>query len=134
MSNYSNKTQVAYAATVWVFGGDRSLSGEEKSEILEAFNGPRTPWSLNPDDENARWVHSLYRSGQIHNIEDIIDAVENEFNFSKQEKFQLYWCVCISMNALDQGSNSEDGWSRANELRRALGIDTKEYNNWAMQE
>lgn len=35
------------------------------------------------------------------------------------------------MNKLDQGDNREDGWSRANELRDALGIESDDYNRWA---
>jgi hypothetical protein len=133
MTNFSNKTQVAYAAAVWVFGGDRYLSGEEKTAISEAFNGSRTPWSLDPYDENAKWVHSLYSSGKIMNLDDIIYAIDNEFNFTLQEKYQLYWCVCVPMHALGQGKNSEDGWGRANILLEALGIDNDEYNSWAKQ-
>ena len=134
MTNFSNKTQVAYAAAVWVFGGDSFLSGEEKTAISKAFNGNRTPWSLDPSDENAKWVHSLFSNGKIKNyLDDIIYAIDNEFNFTLQEKYQLFWCVCAPMNNLGQGKNSEDGWGRAHELRRALDIDHEEYNRWANQ-
>ena len=131
MTNFSNKTQVAYAAAVWVFGGDSYLTGEEKTAISKAINGNRTPWNLDLSDENAKWVHSLFINGKI-NYFDIIHAID-EFNFTLQEKYQLYWCVCWPMNDLGQGKNSEDGWGRANELRSALDIDGEEYNRWAIQ-
>ena len=34
MSNFSNHTQAVFAAAIWVFGGDGSLSAEEKKYNL----------------------------------------------------------------------------------------------------
>lgn len=129
---YSNKTQVAYAAATWVFGGDSILSGIEKTEISKAFNGTRSPWHLEPNDENAKWVHSLCSNGKM-NLKSILDGVNIDFHFTLQEKFQLFWCVCVPMNAMNQGGNSKDGWERAHRLREALEINEEDYNNWANQ-
>jgi hypothetical protein len=128
MGKFSNRAQVVYAAACWVFGGDQRLTGDEKDEIIEAINSSKTPWSL--DDDDAHWVVSLWKGSDIQ-LDDIIDAIENEFNFSLEHKYILFWCVCVPMNALRQGSNSEDGWNRAHELRDWLGIDTDDYNRWA---
>jgi hypothetical protein len=128
MGKFSNRAQVVYAATCWVFGGDGQLSGEEKSEMERAINRSETPWSL--DDEDAHWVVSLWKGGNIQ-LDDIIDAIENEFEFSLEDKYVIYSCVCVPMNCLSQGNNSEDGWGRANELLSALGIDSDDYNRWA---
>jgi hypothetical protein len=127
MGKFSNRAQVVYAATCWVFGGDDILRDEEKLEIKKAINRSKTPWSLDEDDDH--WVVSLWRGGKIQ-LNDIIDAIENEFEFSLEDKFILYSCVCVPMNRLGQGDNSEDGWGRARELRRALGIEHDDYKRW----
>lgn len=128
MGKFSNRAQVVYAAACWVFGGDNKLSGREQGEIKEAINRSKTPWTLS--DSDANWVVSLWQGNDIQ-LDDIIDAIENDFNFSLEHKFILYSCVCVPMNALRQGSNSEDGWGRANELGSAMGIDSDDYNRWA---
>jgi hypothetical protein len=128
MRKFSNTSQVVYAATTWVFGGDHTLSGLEKEEMKEAINGSETPWSVDEDD--IHWVISLWKGGNIQ-LDDIIEAVDNEFNFSLEDKFHLYRCVCIPMNALGQGNNSEDGWNRAHRLRDALEIESDDYSRWA---
>jgi len=33
MGKFSNRAQVVYAATCWVFGGDGTLTGKEQSEM-----------------------------------------------------------------------------------------------------
>ena len=130
MGKFSNSAQVVYAATCWVFGGDKWLSGQEKSKMKEAINRSKTPWSL--DDDDAHWVVSLYKSGEILNsLDEIINAVDYDFEFSLEDKFILYSCVCVPMHALGQGNNSDDGWNRAHELRDALGIDSEDYNIWS---
>ena len=128
MRKFSNTPQVVYAATTWVFGGDNSLSGREQEEMKEVINDSKTPWSVDEDD--IRWVNSLWQGGNIQ-LDDIIEAVYNEFNFSLEDKFLLYWCVCVPMHALGQGNNSEDGWNRARRLREALEIEADDYNRWA---
>ena len=128
MGKFSNRAQVVYAATCWVFGGDQRLTGDEQSEMKEAINRSKTPWSL--DEEDAHWVVSLWKGNDIE-LDDIPYAIENEFEFSLEDKFIIYECVCIPMHRLGQGDNSEDGWNRANELREALGIDLDDYNRWA---
>ena len=35
MGKFSNRAQVVYAATCWVFGGDNSLTGEEKLKMKD---------------------------------------------------------------------------------------------------
>jgi hypothetical protein len=127
MGKFSNVSQVVYAATTWVFGGDNSLSGREQKEMKEAVNDSKTPWSVDEDD--IHWVVSLWKGNDIQ-LDDIQDAVDNEFNFSLEDKFLLYRCVCIPMNALKQGDNSKDGWGRAHQLRDALGIESDDYNRW----
>jgi hypothetical protein len=132
MGKFSNRAQVVYAATCWVFGGDNTLTGQEQSKMKEAINRSKTPWSLS--DEDAHWVESLFTSGKIKNyLDDIINAINCEFEFSLQDKYFLYSCVCIPMHELAQGSNSKDGWDRAGELRRALDIDFEDYNRWAQR-
>ena len=128
MGKFSNRAQVVYAATCWVFGGDYVLSGQEKIKMKEWINRSKTPWSL--DDEDERWVISLWTGNDMH-LDDIVDAVYNEYEFSLQDKYILFECVCGSMHALRQGSRSKDGWNRANDLREALGIDNDDYNRWA---
>ena len=129
MGKFSNRSQVVYAATCWVFGGDNSLDSEEQIEMKIAINRSETPWSL--DVEDARWVKSLYSSGKIiNNLDEIINAIDYDFEFSLQDKYILYSCVCVPMNRLNQGRNSKDGWNRANELKDALGIDIDDYNRW----
>jgi hypothetical protein len=96
--------------------------------MKEAINGSETPWSVDEDD--IHWVISLWKGGNIQ-LDDIIEAVDNEFNFSLEDKFHLYRCVCIPMNALGQGNNSEDGWNRAHRLRDALEIESDDYSRWA---
>jgi hypothetical protein len=127
MGKFSNASQVALAATTWVFGGDGWLTGSEKDKMIKAINSSKTPWSL--DDDDVRWVISLWQGADIQ-LDDIVDAVDNEFNFSLEDKFILFWCVCVPMNALGQGNNSKDGWNRAHELREALGIETDDYKRW----
>ena len=34
MGKFSNSAQVVYAVTCWVFGGDKWLSGQEKSKFI----------------------------------------------------------------------------------------------------
>jgi len=128
MGKFSNRAQVVYAATCWVFGGDNRLTGDEQRKMKEAINRSKTPWSLDEQDEH--WVVSLWKGGNI-DLYEIVDAVDNEFEFSLEDKFILYSCVCAPMNRLNQGDNSDDGWDRAHELRVALGIDSDDYNNWA---
>jgi hypothetical protein len=130
MSKYSNKHQVVYAAAVWVFGGDDSLSGEERKRIFEAINGERTPWTIKRDDEDEKWVINLFKHGKVI-LDDIVEAVDNEFDFSLQHKFLLYACVCGPMHTLNKTKSCEDGWGRANKLRSALGIENDMYNEWA---
>ena len=128
MGKFSNRAQVVYAATCWVFGGDNTLTGEEKSKMKEAINRSKTPWSL--DEEDAHWVVSLWKGNNIR-LDDVVDAVNYDFEFSLEDKYILFSCVCLPMNRLDQGDHSEDGWSRAHELREALEIDFDTYQNWA---
>jgi hypothetical protein len=127
MKKFSNTSQVVYAATTWVFGGDHKLSSLEQAKMKAAINDSRTPWSVDEDD--TRWVNSLWQGRNV-SLDDIIEAVDNEFNFSLEDKFILYRCVCIPMNALGQGNNSEDGWNRANRLRVALEIASDDYSRW----
>ena len=128
MGKFSNRAQVVYAATCWVFGGDQRLTGDEQSEMKEAINRSNTPWSL--DDEDAHWVVSLWKGGDIQ-LYDIMDAIDSEFEFSLEDKYVIFSCVCVPMNSLNKWNNSEDGWNRAEELRDALGIDIDDYNRWA---
>ena len=128
MGKFSNRAQIVYAATCWVFGGDDTLTGQEQSKMKEAINRSKTPWSL--DEEDAHWVLSLWKGGNIQ-LDDVVDAVNYDFEFSLEDKYILYSCVCIPMHKLGQGDNYEDGWSRANELRDALGIASDDYNRWA---
>lgn len=128
MGKFSNRAQVVYAATCWVFGGDNFLTGKEQSLMKEAINRSKTPWSL--DEEDAHWVVSLWKGGDI-GLDDVIDAVNYSFEFSLEDKYILFSCVCLPMNRLDQGDHSEDGWSRANELLNALGIESDDYNRWS---
>lgn len=128
MGKFSNSAQVVYAAAVWVFGGDNRLTGSEQLEIKDSINGPKTPWSL--DDEDVKWVINLWRGDDLDLDDDIIYEIENEFDFSLEDKYKLFSCVCVSMNALRQGYSSRDGWSRANQLRDALGIKRDDYNRW----
>jgi hypothetical protein len=128
MGKFSNRAQVVYAATCWVFGGDNTLTGEEKSKMKEAINRSKTPWSL--DEEDAHWVVSLWKGNNIQ-LDDIEGAVNYDFEFSLQDKYILYNCVCVPMHRLNQGDNSEDGWNRAHELRDVLGIESDDYNRWA---
>jgi hypothetical protein len=130
MSNFSNETQVVLGAAVWVFGGDGYLKSSEGNAIVKAFKNSRIPWYLEANDENYKWIINLYAGGNLH-LYDIIDAIENEFNFSLQEKYQLYLIVCLTMDALKQGSHVDDGWEKARDFRRALGIDRDDYNRWS---
>jgi len=129
MSNFSNHTQTVFAAAIWVFGGDGSLTGEEKNTICEKINSLSGPWSISPEDEDSKWVRSVYRRGDL-TLSDVVDAIENELSFSQLEKFQLYRVVCGTMRTIGNGDHSEDGWDRANELREAIGIDSDDYNDW----
>ena len=57
--------------------------------MKEAINRSKTPWSL--DDDDAHWVVSLYKSGEILNsLDEIINAVDYDFEFSLEDKF---FCV-----------------------------------------
>jgi hypothetical protein len=128
MGKFSNRGQVVYAATCWVFGGDNSLTRDENLEMKKAINDSKTPWSL--DDEDAHWVVSLWKGNDIQ-LYDVIDAIDSEFEFSLEDKYLIYMCVCVPMHRLKKGNNSLDGWGRANELLSALGIDLDDYNRWA---
>jgi hypothetical protein len=128
MGIFSNASQVTYAAAAWVFGGDGTLTSAEQQKIKNAVNRDKTPWSVDVDD--IKFVISLWK-GSDFTLSDITDAIDYEFNFSLEEKYILYSCVCVTMNNLDQGYNSEDGWGRANELLSALNIDSDAYNRWA---
>jgi hypothetical protein len=129
MSNFSNHTQAVFAAAIWVFGGDGSLSAEEKNTICEKINSSSSPWSISPDDEDSKWVRSVYRRGDL-TLSDVVEAIEKDMCFSQLEKFQLYRVVCGTMHRTGNGDNGDDGWSRANELREAIGIDADDYNDW----
>jgi hypothetical protein len=128
MGMFSNASQVVYAASAWVFGGDGTLEGEEQRRIKNAINRDKTPWSV--DDDDIKFVISLWK-GNDFSVSDITDAIEFEFGFSLEEKYLLYSCICIAMNGLDQGDNSEDGWGRANEFLSWMNIDLDDYNRWA---
>ncbi len=128
MGMFSNASRVVYAAAAWVFGGDNRLEGEEQRRIKDAINRDKTPWTI--DDDDIKFVISLWQ-GNDFSVSDIIDAIDNEFSFSLEEKYLLYSCICIPMNSLDQGDNSEDGWGRANDFLSWLNIDSDDYNRWA---
>ena len=127
MGMFSNASQVVYAASAWVFGGDGTLEGAEKIKIKNAINRDKTPWSI--DDDDIKFVISLWK-GNDFSVSDITDAIEYEFDFSLEEKYLLYYCICVPMNALGQGNNSADGWNRANELLSEMGIELDDYNRW----
>jgi hypothetical protein len=129
MSNFNNHTQAVFAAAIWVFGGDGSLSAEEKSAICDKINSSSSPWSISIEDEDSKWVRSVYRRGDL-TLSDVVEAIENDMCFSQLEKFQLYRVICGTMHRTGQGDNSDDGWGRANELRSELGIDLNDYNDW----
>ena len=102
---------------------------KKKNTICEKINSSAGPWSISPEDEDSKWVRSVYRRGDL-TLSDVVDAIENDMCFSQLEKFQLYRVVCATMNTTGNGNNSEDGWSRANELREAIGIDADDYYDW----
>jgi len=128
MSEYNNKKQVVIAAAYWVFGGDGTMDVDEVTKVMEAIK-EYWPNNIKDDYEDWKWICDLFASGQIHLV-DIVDAVENEFDFSTEEKYQLYQVIVGSMYALGQGSNKNDGWNRAYMLEEAIGIDRDSYNNW----
>lgn len=131
MSSLNNKAQVVYAAAVYVLGSDGTLTGNEKTRICEGINRPEMPWYIDVNGEDARWVHSMYSQGRL-TLDEIREAVESEFNFSEQEKYQLYSCVCVALNLL---SCPSDGtyWGKALWLQGSLGISRSGYNNWVEQ-
>ena len=128
MGKFSNRVQVVYAATCWVFGGDDTLTNQEQFKMKEAINRSKTPWTL--DEEDAHWVVSLWKGNNIQ-LDDVVDAVNYDFEFSLEDNYILYSCGCLPMNKLGQGDNYEDGWSRGGELRDALGIALDNYNRCA---
>ena len=129
MSNFSNHTQAVFAATIWVFGGDGSLTAEEKNTICDKINSSAGPWSISIDDEDSKWVRSVYRRGNL-TLSDVVDAIENDMSFSQLEKFQLVRVISGSMNKTGQGDNAEDGWGKLNELIYELGINVDDFNDW----
>lgn len=134
MGIFSNASQVVYAAAAWVFGGDTTLTDQEQIQIRDCINSDKTPWSVEDNDikfVNSVWagVSSLEEDGYL--LSNILEAIEYEFDFSLEEKYLLYYCICVPMNALGQGNNSADGWNRANELLSEMGIELDDYNRWA---